>query len=181
MLKHENFESVAILVSHDYYNDIFYQEYRQKTQNFEIFQNYLDSLEYRNKNKSETKWLSLHANILKERCTGISVRFKQADFLLFLLSSKKHLEEDNITPYLRWHPKTLIYTDSYQGAFEIFQKAKSRKYFDKWKCIFSVDKKEELSPIFQAFEEKKLTVPQWGFNTFHPYYLANFDNLCTKP
>lgn len=183
LLMHEKFISASFLILLDYYNEILYQELREKQQDFNIFQNYLDSLEYRNKNKSETKWLSLHANILKERCTGISVKFhhvQQADFILFLLSSKNCIEKNNLTYYSRWHPKTLIYTDSYRGSFEIFRKAESKRYFDKLKCIFNVDKKEELSPIFEAFKERNLTVPQWGFNSIHPSYLANFDNLCTK-
>lgn len=125
---------------------------------------------------------------MKEKCTGISVKFQyiqQADFILFLSSSKRHLDfkENNIIYHYhyQWQPKTLIYTDSYRGTFEIFYKAESERYFDKCKCIFDIDQKEELSLIFQAFKERRLTVPKWGFNTFNPSYLANFDNLCTKP
>lgn len=181
LLKNEKFNIVNFLLRSPYYSPIIKREKIDRN-DFTIFHNYLESFVWRTENKSETKWFSLKAQTLLERCTGIPISFndlQQADFTLYLIDCISTFNDDEIM-YQEWWPETLIYTDHYNSEFEIYLKSKSKKYFERIKCIFDINSKEELNPIFEAFKTKALRCPQWRFNTVNPSYLSGFEKMSTK-
>lgn len=184
LLKHEHFSVVSQLVTHNYYSPSSDEAIDYRFNDFAVFHHHLRSLERINERNLNQKLISLHANFLKERCTGLGINFEsiqQADFVLFLLKCQEAINEGESRAY--WYPKTLIYRPEYSAQpFEIFYKAQSKRYFERLKCVFNVENKTQLSRIFTAFEKGILPVPKFGlFNTFSPSSLAGFDKLCTKP
>jgi hypothetical protein len=141
----------------------------------------LRSLEYRNERMPD-KRISIHADLLNERCKGSGIPFDslmQADFVLFIADSWQSQIYGNDRYWHRWHPQTLLYI-GYKKIFEIFARGESKSYFDKFKCIFGVENKEDFLPMIDAFKQEKLRVPKWGFNTFSPVSLMGYEKLCTR-
>ena len=87
--------------------------------------------------------------------------------------------EDN-DAYMDWWPVTLAYIGRQIGNFEIFARAQSNDYFDKIKCIFDLEDKNDFIPLFDAFREKKLIIPRWQFTSLNLELLLGFENLATK-
>jgi hypothetical protein len=81
----------------------------------------------------------------------------------------------------RWFPTTLLYAHRQYGPFEVFARSQSKQYFEKVRPIFDVERKEDFLPLAEAFRENKLTIPQWGFESFDPFNLMAFDKLATLP
>jgi len=102
----------------------------------------------------------------------------QVDFVLFLRDCLDALRTDI---YQNWWPETLLYATSREGYFEIFARAQSKEYFNKLKCLFDIKEKGDLQPLMQAFQDAKLKVPTWQFETFNPAELLGYKLLATRP
>lgn len=177
-IKHECFNAVGYLLRQRFYIKRNSEYGRTVMQGFGIFRNYLKSLEYRNQ-RLKLGRLSLHADLLKQRCTVIDITFDQlmqADFLLFLKNRLDALKEN--TEW--WWPETLVYQARGGGIFEIFSRAESGEFFNELKCIFDIKEKNEFIPLFEAFKSGELRVPEWEFRVLDPKETMGFDKLVTR-
>lgn len=180
LLKKEKFE----LVSKFLYKKYYYGENEYYGKNvmlhFSVFRKYLVSFEHRNKRLNLGR-LSVKADILKERSQSSGISFNylmQADFVLFI----KGLFDCLISGERNsWFPDTLLYTSHWPKAFEIFGRSESSLYFNDLKVIFSIDKKEDFTKIFELLEKNSSLIPKWQFDSIDIYKLLNYENLCTIP
>jgi len=180
LLKYECFDSVSYLLRQHYYIEGNSDYGKNVMVPFPIFREYMKSLAYRN-NRLKLRKLSLRADLLIQRTktSGITDRqLMQADFVLFIKDALDSLER---ATYQSWSPVTLVYAEDHSGSFEIFARAQSKEYFDRFKCLFGINQKEDFAPLFDAFRENKLKVPRWEFSTFNPAILLGFEKIATRP
>ena len=180
LLKYGRFDIINCLVNERYYiqNGNRFGENTMKS--FDVFCNHLTSLDYRNE-KLNPQRLSLHADIMRDRCTDSGVSFEyimQADFLLYVASSIQGLNEERRS---KWWSETLLFKSFHDGgAFEIFLRSESTEYFNQVADALGIKHKEELEPFIAAFKARKIYIPKWGYRTISPLELMNYDNLCNR-
>jgi hypothetical protein len=138
----------------------------------------MKSLRYRDQ-RLNLRRLSVRADLLNQRISGTGLEFwhlMQADFVLFMRSE---IEQKGI--FSMWWPETLLYVERFHGAFEIFARAKSKAYFDKVKCMLSIENPKDLEDLLEAYSSGERKLPRWEFDSFHPVYLLGYENLGTLP
>ena len=177
-LRHDRFEAVAYLLGTEYYVPGQSDYGKDEMVSFPVFRKAIKSLDARNQRLGLRK-LSLHATLLKERCTGIPVPFHllmEADFVLYLRSSLRE------GAYRWWWPVTLLYasTDHRSAPFEMFARSKSQAYFNRAKVAIDVASKDELEQLLKKFEQREIPVPQWEFSALYPRGLVGFNAIGTK-
>ncbi|MBU2539550.1 TIR domain-containing protein [Patescibacteria group bacterium] len=179
LLKYECFDAVSYLLRQHYYIENMADYGKNVMVPFPVFREYMKSLEYRNKRKGLRR-LSVRADLLEQRSKTSGIDFKkmmQADFILFI---RFCLESMNENTFNSWWPETLLYIGRHSGPFELFARAQSKEYFNKLKCVFDIGKKENFEPLFEAFNNGKLKIPQWEFESFNPYVLLGYEQLATR-
>ncbi|MFP1780314.1 hypothetical protein ACLEEB_14270 [Lonsdalea quercina] len=85
LTKHEKFREVNILLTQQYYLAERTDYGKDAMIGYEVFREYLRSLEHRN-NRLELRRLSIHADLLEQRSKASGIEFRylmQADFILF--------------------------------------------------------------------------------------------------
>lgn len=180
LLKFERFNQTALLLRQHFYMPGNSDYGRDVMMSFHIFRKYTSSLQHRNE-RLKLRRLSLRADLLKERCQGIGIDFRylmQADFVSFMRAEIDSMRGDK---YSEWWPETLLYLGHYHSGFEIFARAKSRKYFDKIKCLFDINEPKDLSDLLAEYSEGKRKLPKWDFDSFNPSALLGFENLASTP
>lgn len=178
LLKYERFELASPLLMQQYFVGGRSEYGRDTMIGFEYIRQYMESLEYRNK-RLETRRLSLRADLLKERChgTGLDFRFlMQADFVAFMRAEIAASDD-----YSRWWPETLLYLGHYGSSFEIFARAKSKKYFDRVKTVLGVDSPDDLAEVLESYKQGRRRLPRWEMNSFSPSALLGYESLDTLP
>ena len=176
-LKYEQFEAVGYLLRHQFY---FERNELPKTVSFSIIRQSMKSLKYRDERLSLGR-LSLRADLLTQRTkgSGLSERqLMQSDFVLYIRDCLDTIRYDG---YQQWWPETLLYAGGREGAFEIFARGQSQEYFNRLKRLFDIENKADIEPLLQAFQENKLRIPTWQFDTFNPIALMGFQLLATRP
>jgi hypothetical protein len=178
LIKSEHFQLANILLTQQYYL-IGNSDYgRNVMVSFIAFREYMRSLEHRNK-RLKLNRLSVRADMLETRSKNSGLEFRylmQADFVLFMRA-----EIEDSEGYSRWWPETVLYLFRFHSAFEIFARAISRNYFEKVKCLLSINKKEDLLPLLQSYQNGQRKLPRWEWDSINPSVLLNFDELATKP
>lgn len=176
-LKFERFEEAALLLGRKYYVAGKAEIGQEEIMSFDKIHHHIESIE--NYNKSlDTKLESFRAILIKERCAGSGIEFRdlmQADFTIFLKA------EHNYQPYYsQWYPETLMFLKHFRGAFEIFARARSKEYFDKMKVVFGIETPEGLSDLITLYKNEKRQMPR-GLNPNIISRLTNFKSLATLP
>ena len=100
----------------------------------------------------------------------------QADFLLFLRGDLADFGEFN-----RWWPETLVYLEVDNRAFEIFERSRSRKFFERVRPFLDNAAKEDLERLVAGYGRNGRSTPSWGFHRVVPGSLIGIEALCTKP
>ncbi len=178
-LKYECFDAAAHLIRQNYYIEKNADYGRDVMVPFTIFWSPMRSLENRNK-RLNLRILSLRADILEQRSKTSGIKFRQimqTDFILFV---KNRFDAINNDTYPDWWPETLVYIERQNSTFEIFARAQSNEYFDKVKCIFEIEDKNDFVTLFDAFKDGKLRIPRWQFTSLNPELLLGFENLATR-
>jgi len=177
-IRYERFESAAFLMANEYYVAGRSEYGRDAMVPFEVFRQYMKSLEHRNERLNRRR-LSLRADLLKERSKGSGIEFRylmQADFILFM--------RDNLDrPDDQWHwwPETLLYIGQHSGAFEVFARSRSASYFERVKVLLGVESKAVLVPLLEALRAGRQRIPRWDGTSFGPAELLGFNDIATKP
>lgn len=178
LVKLERFQQASILLSQRYYVPGNSDYGRDVMVSFSVFRQYMESLKYRNE-RLKLRRLSLRADLLKERCQTTGIDFKylmQADFVLFIRSE---LYGEDL--FHRWWPETLLYLGHFPGPFEIFARAESKRYFEKIKCLFSIQSPDDFKQLLEEYQQGKRKLPSWGIHSFNPALLLNSEKLATRP
>jgi hypothetical protein len=179
LLKHEAFDAVAYLLRNRYFVASNPDNGRNSMVNFSIFRAYLKSLEHRN-SRLKLNRLSLHADLLKQRCTAVGVNFEHvmlADFVLYL---RDCLDAVKTGSRQGWWPYSLMWIADRERTFEIFARAESHEYFEILKVVLDIQKKDELNALFTAISEGKLKTLNWDYRQLHIAVLMGFESLATR-
>jgi len=174
-IKHERFQSADALMREYYVNSN--ENIEEKMNNYIIFREYLKSFEHRNK-RLGLRRLSLRADFLKNRCNSNYLKFEdlmQADFILYFRSC----QEDDF--FKRWWPETMLYSDRYSGAMEVFARSKSRKYFEACKILIQVNSLDDLVSRIEKINSDPERIPKWQFRSISPEQLIGIKYLCKAP
>ena len=179
LLKHERYDLVEHLVRQCYYVEKDENYGQSKMHSYGIFWNHLESLSYRN-TRLKLRRLSVHADLIKERCTDSGVSFNhlmQADFILYISEALQGLREDRRQ---EWWPETLVFKSFHGGTFEIFLRAESTEYFNRMASVFGIKSKSDFAPLIEAIKDQKIYVPKWDFDRINPLELMNYEKLCSR-
>jgi hypothetical protein len=99
----------------------------------------------------------------------------QADFVAFLRAEFE--AEDQ---WSRWWPETLLFVRRF-GPFEIFARAVSKQYFEKVKCLLTIQTPADLKNLFEKYQTGVRQMPRWEATYFDPAQLVGSEHLATKP
>ena len=177
-VRYDRFESASYLMSTEYYVGGRSEYGRDVMVPFGVFRQHMKSLEYRNQ-RLKLNRLSVRAELLAQRAKGLAVELRhlmQVDLVLFLRS---HLP--NAAGNWSWWPETLLYAGRHSGAFEIFARSRSTRYFDRAKVLLGVDTKDELRAIIQELGKSPGAIPRWQFESFTPAAWLGLDEIATRP
>jgi hypothetical protein len=174
LLKQNCFDIVYNLVAQDYYKTG--TEYdQQEMLPYTVLRAPVRSLKYRNE-RLQLRRISLHADMLEKRASSSGIAFKylmQADFVLFM--------RDQVTGERKiWWPETLVYLGYNPRPFEIFVRAESRTYFDKFKHLLGINELKDLDELFTGYQTRKYSLPRWDFTEVDPQFLMAYDRLAKK-
>jgi len=181
-LKYERFDSASYFLSTHYYVEKNLDYGRDAMVPFTVFWDNITCFEHRN-TRLKLKRISIHADLLIERSklSGIGItdqQLMQTDFVLFIRDALSSIKTGS---YQNWYPVSLLYAERSRGPFEIFARAQSKKYFDRLKCLFDINQKDDFVPMLDAFREGKLRKPRWEFSSFEPALLIGFEKMASSP
>jgi len=143
---------------------------------FTVFCTHVKSLDIR-KDRLKLNRLSLHADFLHDRAKGTGIDLQNlmaADFVLYLRGL-------SVDEWRQWWPDTLVYSGRVGGAFEMFARAKSSRYFQKIKGLLGVSTKEELGSIIAAINSGPGRGVRWQYHRFSVGGLVGYDDLDSVP
>ena len=177
LLKSEHFSEANILLTQQYY---FPRDSNSGNEmlSFTEFRKNIQSLRHRN-DRLNLNRISVRSDMLETRSNSSGMEFRylmQADFVLFMRA-----EIENTGGFSRWWPETLLYLSSFHSSFEIFARAISKNYFEKIKCLLSIDKKEDLHPLLESYQKDQRRLPEYDWEPINPSALLNYTQLATKP
>lgn len=178
LLKYDRLEQANYLLSQQYYVPGNSDYGRDVMINFQVFREYMESLEHRNK-RLNLRRLSLRADLLKDRCNGTGIDFRylmQADFIAFMRAEIEANANNG-----NWWPETLLYIGHFNNSFEIFARSISKSYFDRVKILLAINVKNDLEPLLNNYQNQSRQLPRWKFESFNPAALLGYNKLATKP
>lgn len=177
LLKSERFEEANILLTQQYYLSGNSEYGKNVMVGFIVFRESMKSLDHRN-SRLKLNRLSVRADMLEQRSKGSGVEFRhlmQADFVIFM---RAEIESEDY--YSIWWPETLLYVGRFHSAFEIFARSVSKKYFDKVKCLLSIEKPDDLNDLLESYKTDRKKLPRWEMDSFSPSILMGLEQLAKK-
>jgi hypothetical protein len=178
-LKNERYDVIGHLLNQRYFVQIDESSGRSSMTSFGIFRNHLESLNHRNK-RLELNRLSVHADLIKERCTDSGLSFDsmmQADFVLFMAEAISGLKDGRRQ---EWWPETLVFKSFHGGTFEVFLRAESTEYFGRLAPALGIKEKVDLEPFIEGLKNKSVYIPKWQYELIDPLELMNYESLCSR-
>jgi hypothetical protein len=173
-IKSSRYEAAAYLMDTEYYVPRT-DSVRRGMRDFSTFMFDINALEFRNK-RLNARRLSIVADIVKERCVGLSTNFHdlmQADFVLFVHASLMGKW---------WIPRTLVYSERFDdSAFEIFARAKSKVFFGRIKVMLGNLPLETVQQRLNEIGNDSRRLPHWDWHTVNLLAGAGVADLGTRP
>jgi hypothetical protein len=178
-IKYERYDLAVYLITSRYFESVDDEHGQSKMQSYGVFRNQLASISHRN-TRLALRRLSLHADLLKERCSDSGVSFAhlmQADFVLYVSDAISSIKYGHAQT---WWPETLIFKTFRGGAFEIFLRAESTAYFNRIAPMLGLAFRSDLGTFIEALKARSIYVPKWDFDSVNPLELMNYDNLSSR-
>ena len=146
--------------------------------NFTKFRQHLNSMDIR-KQRLKLNRISLVADFLHDRAGASGTDFSkimEVDFLLFLRAELTKLGD-----YKHWHPDTLLYLGYGQRTFEIFERSRSKRYFERIRPVLGNATKEHLEKLVESYRADPQRLPIWEGSRIAPVSLMGVQRLCSLP
>lgn len=178
-ISHERFDICSHLLEEGYYNDSNGNRGRDKLENFTVFNNEMKTFEIRSSRLKE-RYFSPIGVFMKERLVGSGIsefKLAQAEFVAYLRSEAISKSSDERW-YMRWYPHFQWFMVSSNGAFEIFARSKSKKYFERVKKLLNVEDQAELKELIDWIS-KVNHAPRYDYRTLNVGELAGGDKIAT--
>ncbi|MDD9963105.1 MAG: TIR domain-containing protein [Gammaproteobacteria bacterium] len=166
------------LIGRQYYLEAWARHGGQPVCEFTAFRDYPRSLEAIGQ-KSNSRPHSVAADLLNQRAANSGSKFRklmEVDFILFLRAELANFEEFN-----RWWPDTLVYLGFNYRTFEIFERSRSTRYFEKIRPFLANATKADLEKLLAGYERNDQRLPRWEMTQVNPGVLMGIQNLCTRP
>ena len=177
LIAEERYDLFNTLIEKNYYIERKADFGHEPIVEFTEFRQHLRLLEFRN-NRLNLNRLSVHADMLKERTASSGADFKkimQVDFILFLRAELAEYDQ-----YNRWWPETLVYLGFVRRGFELFERSRSARYFERIRPLLGNARKEDLERLVKGYDENPNLLPKWGREQIAPAILVGIQNLCTR-
>ncbi len=178
LIKNDRIEQAAHFLEKHYYVPENSDYGRDVMVSYLVMDSGLPSLGRRN-TRLNLRRLSLRADLLKQRCVGVGLDFRdlmQADFIAFMRAEIHELETSH-----RWWPETLLYLTFRPSPFEIFARSISTSYFNRTRHLLGITAQQDLEPLLASYRQGKRLLPRWEFESFNPETLLGYDKLATRP
>ena len=178
-IKKEKFSSANYLLEKQYYLNL--SSSNEVMFSFTMIKDDMGSLKNRN-NRLKSERRSIRADLLKERCTNLNIKFMdlmQVDFVLYLRSAIDIIRE-NQSPdifYIEWWPETVVYMGHISKPFEIFARSVSKKYFDQMQVLLGINEVSDHPKLYEAYNK----LPRKAGFLFRFENLLNYERLATLP
>lgn len=146
--------------------------------NFSEFRHYLKSLAFRNQQLKLNR-ISLSADMLHDRSSASGIEFSnlmQVDFILFLRG-----ELTDLGDYQNWFPETLVYLGYGHRTFEIFERSRSSRFFERIRPLLGNATKDDLDKLIEGYRADPQSLPRWEGSRISPAKLMGIQNLCSMP
>jgi len=181
--------TVAIMIKnkkYDWANEIINGTYYLKTdlsgqykmQSISPFRTYCSSIDEIRKNRLKLNRISIHADILKERCVGVPINFeelKQADFTLYLA----RMIHDRDGRWMSWYPTTGVYMTFYQPNFEFYIKSASKKHFKNLCTVLGIEDKDMIDEVIEHLYSTDGRIPKYAYDRLAVKQLMAYDAMAT--
>ncbi|WP_413327068.1 toll/interleukin-1 receptor domain-containing protein [Bacillus inaquosorum] len=148
LIKNSNFQLLSELL---YSRFFVYKDYVQNGKisvGFEVFNHYVRALNDIQVKKADANYINYSSKKMIRRLPKNYTKtdFANTDILLYYISCLKKSDDE----YIReWFPYSYIYS---QGKIEVIQKMESSRHFEKVKCLFEVENKDEFVKICNSFK-----------------------------
>lgn len=122
--------------------------------------------------------ISLTADMLRDRTSTSGTNFSnlmQVDFILFLRA-----ELLNLGIYESWWPDTLVFLGHRYRTLEIFERSRSKSYFERIRPILGNATKEDLENFVESYRGDERSLPRWEGTRLSPSSLMGLQNLCSQ-
>ena len=173
LIKRKKYDAASSLIHDGYLVKLPHQTAELK--GIAIFRNHLSSLEGRNK-RLEKRRVSLHSDILNERCAGVSISFDelmQADFVLYLACAL-HADEHY---WHAWFPITLLYAQR-SSSFELFIRSEKDEHLKNLLTLLKVENIGPLKNFVAKISAGEINEIDFGnFNRVDTERLLNWEKL----
>ncbi|PHS40866.1 MAG: hypothetical protein COA91_03285 [Robiginitomaculum sp.] len=173
LIKRGNFIEAETLINGGYYISLANQQ--PSLEDISVFRPYLTSLESR-KSRLKLRRISLHADLLKERCVGINLSFAdlmQADFVLYI-ARYIHVNDSRRIP---WYPITLLYASYHHTGFEIFIRAETDVGFKKLQTLLGIEGIEKIDNLITRIKSGEVKQPSYDHETISVPHFLNYEKL----
>lgn len=177
LLKAEHFESVAYVLSQDYFVPSDARGNGNRTVTYLEFRKYAQSFDHRNQ-RLNLRRLSIRADLLEQRSKSSGIPFEhvmQADFLCYMRA------EVIYEKYQKWFPESLLYAGHHHGPFQVFARASSSAYLTRVMPLLGIKSVDQLRETLDAIRNAGGRVPQWQIESISPAALVGIDQLGTRP
>lgn len=177
LLRGENIEAAAYLLSQPYYVPGNSEYGRNATVSYTVFREHMKSLEMR-KQRLRADRLSLRADLLEQRSKTSGIQFRhvmQADFVCFL---RADLTSTDI--YDNWWPETLLYATRHHGPFELFARSASKAYLSRTLALLGVTNLDPIKAKLEEYAADRRSLPRWQYESFSPINFLGFERLGTR-
>ncbi len=181
LLKNELFEILHNVLSYIYYDED--ESAYEPTYDFRRFRCYLNFLDVLNQREQNKLYSPTGKKLYHRADDNPIVRNRdlcQADFFLCFYSLINYKRD--VRAWF-WHPSLLIYgANTYiLKPFEVFARAESKSYFEKFKVAFGVKSKEELIARVQLFKDNDTEYIRFRYGPqYNVVELANVEKMATK-
>ncbi len=178
-IKKEKFSSANYLLEKQYYLNL--SSLNEVMFSFTMIRDFMGSLDSRN-SRLKLERRSIRADLLKERCTNLNIKFMdlmQVDFVLYLRSAIDTIRE-NKSPdifYIEWWPETVVYMGYISKPFEIFARSVSKKYFDQMQVLLGINEVSDHPKLYEAYNK----LHRKAGSLFRFENLLNYERLATLP
>lgn len=151
---------------------------QHKMQSISPFRAYCASIDVSRKKRLNLNRISIHADLLKERCVGVPISFeelKQADFTLYL-ARMIHNPADR---WMGWYPITGVFMTYHQDTFELYAKSASLKHFKNLCTVLGITSKPQLDKAVEYIYSNNDNLPRFDYNRLAVKELMSFDEMAT--
>ncbi len=179
MIRYHEYATVGAMLSEQFYIQAPVQYRNSALKTFTFYCRILPPMDYNEKIKENNKFPP-YTQFLQKRCRALPVDFNSfiiADFILYCRCVVDLLT--NITSNI-WDPHSLYALKGRVEVLELFERATSKKYFDKIKIMLGIGTRDDLESIVDKHRSLRMTGNRHYNWDYFFNQLVNLERIATK-